>query len=87
MAQIVVEQIGFPQVERIKELFSSSGNLPFQYFPDLSRERLVEYHFKKTSEALESGRVSLFGAALERQPLGLLVLETLPWDTEVLGFS
>lgn len=85
MAQIKVERIEYSGVQEVKGLFGNSGNLPYQYHSALARERLVDYHFEKNREAVAAGKASLFGAMVESRPLGLLLLEHLPWDTDVLG--
>jgi GNAT superfamily N-acetyltransferase len=87
VAQIKVKPIEYSDVRETRELFGSSGNLPYQYHSTLARERLVDYHFEKSREAVAAGKVSLFGAMVENRSLGLLLLEHLPWDTEVLGLS
>jgi hypothetical protein len=87
VAQINVEPIEYSRVRETKKIFESSDNLPYQYHADLQRERLVDYHFEKSREAVAAGKVKLYGAMVEDRPLGLLLLEHLPWDTEVLGFS
>jgi GNAT superfamily N-acetyltransferase len=87
VAQIEIRPIEYSAVHETKELFGSSGNLPFQYHSALARDRLVNYHYKKSCEALAAGKLDIFGATVEARPLGLLLLEHLPWDTEVLGVN
>jgi hypothetical protein len=87
VAQIVVEPIEYSDAEKTRELFLASENLPFKYHTDLKRERLAAYHFKKSYDALSAEKIYLFGAMVEGRPHGVLLLEKLPWDTEVLGIN
>jgi hypothetical protein len=87
VAQVSVEPIEYSSVEQARELFEASGNLPYQYHAELRRERLANYYFEKSRAAVGSGKLKLFGAMVEDRPLGMLLIEELPWDTEVLGLS
>ncbi len=87
MASISVEQIGYTGLKDTEELIASSGNLPFQYFEHLAREKLAKYHYDKTAEAVSAEKARVFGAMVEDRPRGLLAIEPLPWDNEVLGIN
>jgi len=87
VAQVVVEPISYSQAVDAGGLFVASHNLPFKYHRDLDRAKLAEYHFKKTCDALSAEKLGLFGAMVEGRPHGVVLLEKLPWDTEVLGIS
>jgi GNAT superfamily N-acetyltransferase len=87
VGQVAVEPISYSETEGARELFFASENLPFRYHSGLKKEQLADYHFKKSCEALSAEKIRLFGAMVEGRPLGLLILERLPWDTEVLGIN
>jgi len=87
VARIEVRPVEYTELKGLRDLVGSSGNLPFQYHTSLDRERLADYHHKKTLDAVSGGKVDVFGATVEDKPLGLLLLAPLPWDNEVLGIS
>lgn len=87
MASISIEQIDYPAFKGTGELIRASGNLPFQYYDELPRDKLAKYHYDKTAEALSAGKLRAFAVMVEDRPRGLLLIEPLSWDNEVLGFS
>ena len=87
MASISIEQIDYPAFKGTSELIRASGNLPFQYYDELPRDKLAKYHYDKTAEALSAGKLRAFAVMVEDRPRGLLLIEPLLWDNEVLGIS
>jgi GNAT superfamily N-acetyltransferase len=87
VASVSIEPIQYTAMKSTEETIGRSGNLPFQYYEGLPREKLARYNYKKIAEAVSAGKVRVFGAMVEGRPHGLLLVEPLPWDNEVLGIN
>ena len=87
MANVTIEPVHYTAMKGAEDLIAQSGNLPFQHHEGLPRDRLAKYHYRKIAEAVSAEKVRAFGAMVENRPHGLILVEALPWDNEVLGIS